>query len=253
MIGALPMAVHPNPRRALVIGLGGGVTAGAVSLYDGVHVDVVELSGAVVRGARFFSDVNEEVLSRPNVHVRIDDGRNFLMLTSSRYDVVTADIIQPITAGSGNLYSEEYFRLIRGVLNPGGVVLQWVMADSDAAYRLTARTFLRAFPHATAWAGGGLLIGTVEPLELRRRDFESKLLRPHFARALRDLNVTTFEDLSTLYTAGPDALREFDGDGDILTDDRPLLEYFLSLPRGSPPDLPALRRLGGGVLEVVKE
>jgi spermidine synthase len=253
MIGALPMAVHPNPRRALVIGLGGGVTAGAVSLYDGVHVDVVELSEAVVRGAQFFSDVNEGVLSRPNVNVRIDDGRNFLMLTSSRYDVVTADIIQPIIAGSGNLYSEEYFRLIRGVLNPGGVVLQWVMADSDAAYRLTTRTFLRAFPHATAWAGGGLLIGTVEPLELRRRDFESKLLRPNFAHAMRALNVTTFDDLLKMYTAGPDALRAFVGNGPILTDDRPLIEYFLSLPRGSPPDLSALRRLGGGVLEVVKE
>src|SRR5207244_11730523 len=49
-IGHLPMALHPDPRTALVIGLGGGATAGAVSVW-GPSVDIVELSGSVVRGA----------------------------------------------------------------------------------------------------------------------------------------------------------------------------------------------------------
>jgi hypothetical protein len=96
-------------------------------------------------------------------------------------------------------------------------------------------------------------VGTVAPLELRRRDFEPKLLMPNFARALRDVGVATFDDLLKLYTAGPDALREFVGDGPILTDDRPLLEYFLSLPRGSSPDLSALRLLGGDVRGIVED
>ena len=43
----------------------------------------------------------------------IDDGRNYLLLTPKRYDVITADIIQPTTAGADNLYSAEYFRLMR--------------------------------------------------------------------------------------------------------------------------------------------
>jgi hypothetical protein len=60
-------------------------------------------------------------------------------------------------------------------------------------------------------------VGTVAPLGLRRRDFEPKLLMPNFARALRDVGVATFDDLLKLYTAaGPDALREFVGDGPIL-------------------------------------
>jgi spermidine synthase len=114
-IGHLPMALHPNPRTALVIGLGGGATAGAVSLHGG-EVDIVELAGSVVRGARFFDSINYGVLARPNAHLRVDDGRNFLMLTPKRYDVITADVIHPIFAGSGNLYSVEYFRLLRRVL-----------------------------------------------------------------------------------------------------------------------------------------
>lgn len=95
-IGHLPMALHPNPQTALVIGLGGGATAGAVSIHRGVSVDVVELSGAVVEAARQFASINYSVLDRPNVSLRVDDGRNYLMLTPRRYDVVTADIIIPI-------------------------------------------------------------------------------------------------------------------------------------------------------------
>src|SRR6185369_8471707 len=80
-IGHLPMAIHPNPRTALVIGLGGGATAGAVSVHDGVNVDIVELSEAVIRGARFFAPINYGVHDRSNVKIRVDDGRNYLMLT----------------------------------------------------------------------------------------------------------------------------------------------------------------------------
>ena len=125
----------------------------------------------------FSSRINYGVLSRPNVHLRVDDGRNYLMLTPRRYDVITADVIHPIFAGSGNLYSVEYFRQMRRVLNPGGLVLQWV-AGTEAEYKTIARTFLSVFPGTTAWVAGGLLVGSVEPLRLRRSDFEWKLKQP---------------------------------------------------------------------------
>ena len=238
-IGLLPMALHPDPRDALVIGLGGGATAGAVSLYTGVQVDVVELAEAVVHGARFFEPINYGVLSRPNVRVRIDDGRNYMMLTSRRYDVVAADVIHPIYAGAGNLYSAEYFELIKRVLKPGGLVLQWV-AGTDAEYKLIARTFQSVFPETTVWADGTLLLGATEPLRLRRDDFDRKLQTPGCAQGLRDLGAETFDRLLALFRAGPDDLRAFVGPGPLLTDDRPLVEYFLSLPRDRDVDLSSL-------------
>ena len=239
-IGHLPMAIHPGPRTALVIGLGGGATAGAVSVHDGVDVDVVELAGSVVRGARFLESINYGVLSRPNVHLRVDDGRNYLMLTPRRYDVITADVIHPIFAGSGNVYSVEYFRQMRRVLNPGGIVLQWV-AGTEAEYKTIARTFLSVFPGTTAWVAGGLLVGSVEPLRLRRSDFEWKLKLPGSRQGLHDLNVESWDALLAAFTAGPEELAAFVGPGDVLTDDRPLVEYFLSLPRGQDVDLTPLR------------
>ena len=247
-IGHLPMALHPDARDALVIGLGGGATAGAVSIHDGVQVDVVELSGAVVRAARLFDAVNYDVLARPNVHLRVDDGRNYMMLTPRKYDVVTADVIHPIYAGSGNLYSAEYFELIRRVLKPGGLVLQWA-AGTDAEYKTIARTFLSVFPATTVWGDGTLLVGTVEPLRLRRSDFERKLKDPGRAQALRDLGAESFDRLLALYRAGPEELRAFVGSGPLLTDDRPLVEYFLSLPRDRDVDLSSLKGDVRSVLE----
>ncbi len=229
-IGLLPIAIHRAPARGLVIGLGGGVTAGAVSLTDGLSLDVVELSDSVVRGAALFRHVNEDVVNRPNVRLRIDDGRNFLTTTDQRYDIITADIIQPIHAGAGNLYSVEYFRLARRALAPHGLLLQWVGIRPETEYQLIVRTFLTAFPHATAWINGTLLVGTTEPLQLDGAAFAEKLAHPSTRSALSLVEITSFDSLLALYSAGPDTIRAFVGPGTILTDDHPLVEYHRSLP-----------------------
>ena len=240
-IGNLPMTVHPDPRQALVIGLGGGATAGALSEHPGVDVDVVELSREVTQAADlFFGPINFNVLRKPTVKLHVDDGRNFLMLTSSRYDVITADVILPIHAGSGNLYSAEYFRLARRALKPGGVVVQWV-AGTDAEYKMIARTFLSVFPETTLWGDGTLMLGSVEPLRLRREDLEWKLQIPRRREMIASLGFKSFEDLLKLFVAGPDELRQFVGDGPILTDDKPMVEYFLSLPRDRDVNLSGVR------------
>ena len=237
-IGHLPMAIHPQGREALVIGLGGGATAGAVAMHTGVQVDVVELSDAVVRGARYFTHVNNDVLHRPNVRLHVDDGRNYLLLTKKKYDVITADLILPIHAGSGNLYSAEYFTLVRNALKDDGLALQWVWG-TEAEYKTIMRTFLSVFPEATVWWDGSLMIGSKKPLVLRERDFSWKIEAR--GDALRELGVTTFDQLKRAYVAGPEEMRAFVGEGPILTDDLPLVEYFLSLPRDKNIDVSGLR------------
>jgi spermidine synthase len=230
-IGHLPVALHPDPREALVIGLGGGATPGATSRHPAIAVDVVELSAALVRGADWFGHMNDDVLRRPNVRLRIDDGRNHLLLTPKRYDIITADIIRPHHAGAGNLYSAEYFRLARAALKDDGVMVQWVDPQSETQYKLIARTFMSVFPETTVWGEGRLLVGTKGPLRLDPAAFERKLGDPAAREALSAIGLGSFEALLAFYLAGPDELRRFVGPGPILTDDRPLVEYFLSLPR----------------------
>ena len=230
-IGALPMMLHPNPKRVLVIGLGGGATPGAAAMFPGAQVDVVELSGEVVRGADFFGHINFDLMTRPNVHLRVDDGRNFLLTTTTKYDVITADLILPNRAGATSLYSRQYFELVRKALAPGGMVLQWLGSDTDVEYKLIMRTFLSVFPQTTLWGDASLMAGTLEPFSLGAAHFEERRRDPAF-RAVFNWDLKT---MRRLYVAGPAALASFVGEGPLLSDDRPVTEYFLSRPTPNPP------------------
>jgi spermidine synthase len=233
-IGLLPMALHPHPRRALVIGLGAGATAGAVSQHDGTDVTVVELSPSVVRAAAHFDHINDDVTSQPSVRIIVNDARNHLLVTDDRYDVITADIIQPIHAGAGNLYSREYFSLVRRALAEDGLALQWVGHREATQYRLIVRTFMEVFPHTTAWLNASLLVGSLAPLEIDTAAFARKLQNPRTREALEAVNLGSVDALLGAYTAGSDELRAFVGSGPLLTDDHPRIEFFGSLPSGEP-------------------
>jgi spermidine synthase len=243
IIGTLPMAIHPDPQAALVIGAGGGATPGAVGAFsDCVHVDVVELSPAVLRAAREFSGINQNLLQRPNVHVRVDDGRNYMLLTGREYDIITADVILPIHAGAGNLYSVQYYRLMQRVLHNRGIAVQWIGSGTETEYKLIMRTFLRVFPYTTLWENGSLMVGAMRPLVLDETAFLRKQASPQSKAALDMMGITSFANLLSRYVAGPAELRAFVGDGMMLTDDRPLTEYFLALPQNdNPVDLSSVR------------
>jgi spermidine synthase len=231
----------------LVIGLGGGATAGAASQYPYAHTEVVELSRAVIEGASFFANVNYDLLQAPNVTVSVDDGRSHLQLSGRRYDVIMADIIQPIHAGAGNVYSAEYFSLVRSALRDGGLAVQWVFG-TDAEYKMIMRTFLSVFPNVTLWADAGVMVGSTKPLQINRADVEWKFQVPQTRAALEAVGLRSFDDVQHLFTAGDAKLREFVGEGPILTDDRPAIEYFLSLPRHDVD----LSRLHGDVREIIR-
>jgi spermidine synthase len=226
-IGALPAMLHPNPASALVVGLGGGATPGAVARHD-LQVDVVELSKAVVAGSNHFKHINFNLLERPNVTLHVDDGRNFLLMTRKKYDVITADIILPRHAGAGTLYSREYYELVRNALADDGLAMQWNGGDSETEYKLLMRTFTSAFPYTTLWAEGSLMLGSKVPFTISRSAYEAR--RAGFEQFQWDLAT-----LKRIYSAGPDQIREFVGDGPILTDDKPVIEYFLSLPKNDAP------------------
>jgi spermidine synthase len=244
-IGALPVMLHQSPSTALVVGMGGGATPGAVARFD-VDVDVVELSQAVVEGSSYFTHINFDLLKRPNVNLHVDDGRHFLMMTRKKYDIVTADIILPRHAGAGALYSREYYELVRNALADGGLALQWNGGETETEFKMLMRTFLSVFPHTTLWGDGSLMLGSLEPFELSQSAFEARRQTPGFT----DLFDWDIHTMRHLYVAGPEALRAFVGEGPILSDDKPVIEYFLSLPKND--RQPDLRSLTGRFEEVLR-
>ena len=243
-LGHLPVVLHGSARDVLVVGLGGGATPGAISQHKDVRVDVVELSTSVVGAAPFFAHVNYDLLHEPNVKIRIDDGRNFLTFTDRRFDVITADIIQPGHAGAGHVYSREYFSLVRRGLKPDGVALQWIGKRPSLEYKLIMRTFLDVFPNATLWNDGEFMVGTEQPLTIDPATLGRLRSHPPARESLDAIGLTSFDVLRSWYTASADEMRAFAGTGPVLTDDRPLVEYshWLPAPSQQPPlDLTALK------------
>jgi spermidine synthase len=241
LLGHLPMVLHPDPQDVLIVGLGGGATAGALARHQPPRFDVVELSEAVPVGATLFNHVNGNVLSYPWLSLRIDDGRNHLLLSGQRYDVITADAINPRGAGAAMLYSAEYYQLARQALKPGGIVAQWLEinpqnVDNETQRKLMARTFLSVFPYANLWGNGGLMVGSNSPLTVDPAAVRSRWSGPggrDFTRLLAGTEFATPDLVAASFVYDDAAFRAWAGEGPIMTDDRPYVEYFLSLPGGS--------------------
>jgi spermidine synthase len=240
-IGLLPAVLHPSPRRALVVGLGGGATAGALSQYPGLQVEVVELSEGVLEAAALFSHVNFDVMRQPNVRARVDDGRDYLARVTAPYDIITADAIIPTHAGATSVYSVEYFRLVRRALAPGGIALHWNGGGSDEEYGLILRAFARAFPYTTLWGDAKLMVGSAQPILVSRRRIERMLQDDAMRRVLGLMNVETFDHLERMFRASPEQVQALAGPGPYLTDDRPIVEYFATPPPGAGVSLAGVR------------
>lgn len=119
----IPVAVAPEPRRALIIGLGGGVLPrGFLHDYPEMLVDVAEIDPEVVRVCeQFFGLPADERL-----RVIVSGGREYLEMTDERYDLIVVDafFVHP-TAGYATpfgLVTEEFFRVVRDRLTPTGVL-----------------------------------------------------------------------------------------------------------------------------------
>ncbi|HVZ71434.1 MAG TPA: fused MFS/spermidine synthase [Polyangia bacterium] len=153
---------------ALQIGYGTGATAGALSRFPFRHIDVAEMSPGVVEAAtKFFRPINFGVLDDPRVELHLNDGRNHLLLSSRRYDVISVSISTITFAGAASVFGTQFYELCKARLAPGGVFQQWIQLHHiDRTDLLVAFNTLRqVFPYVSLWvrSGHGLLIGTTRP------------------------------------------------------------------------------------------
>ena len=157
LLGVLPLLLHPEPKRVLVIGLGTGMTSGTGSIDPATEsLEIVEITGEVVGATDHFRKWNLGVLDKPITRVIVEDATHYLRFVDSRYDVITSDPIHPFVVGAGDLYSTDNYRVARSKLAPGGVFCQWVplyqLDDPDIDSIL--RTFDQVWQGATVWLTG---------------------------------------------------------------------------------------------------
>jgi spermidine synthase len=229
-LGHLPMLAHDNPRKVLVVGLGTGMTLGAVSVHPSVEaLTLVEIEPDVLGAARTFERYNNHVLDHPKLKIVFNDGRNFLMTARERYDVITADPIHPWTQGSGYLYTAEYFQLASQHLSAGGVMCQWlpIYELSVPDLKSVVKTFSQSFKYTMTWLTqyDAELIGSNRPLVFDESRLAQRLSNPAVAKDLNAVMMGTATDFLSFFIMATQGMTAFSRDGIVNTDDNLYLEF----------------------------
>jgi len=234
----LPLLVHRGePRSALVIGLGTGITAGALLRYPGLERRVcAELLPAVVQAAPLFHG-NYGVATDSRLDLRVRDGRRELLRSSERYDVITLEPPPPSAMGVVNLYSRDFYALAGHRLTANGLLAQWwpLATQNDEDSRAMVRAFLDAFPYASLWTTElheMLLLGSPEPIELDAARIGARFDHPEVASALGQVGIGSPAAMLATWIADRGGLEHYASGVMPVTDDRPGIEYATWTRRG---------------------
>jgi spermidine synthase len=243
--------------------MGTGITAGASLRHPVERVVVTELIPEVIEASRkYFEPYLNGLFEDPRARVVSEDGRNYLLGTKEKFDLIIADLFLPWKAGAGSLYTEEHFEAGLTRLKDGGLFAQWLPLYQISRYEfgIIARTMLGVFPQVTLWRGDfygsrytALLVGhkdgkSLDPKALmgrfneRRNPKPGGVASPLSPQAARELFAPHAFPVATpflplfYYCGNLTAARSFFADFPLNSDDRPLVEYRAPLLNRKQPE-----------------
>ncbi len=233
LLAHVPILLSDNPKDVMVICFGTGQTTGAAGIHPRVgQVDSLELSPSVLNAAPSFRIENHEVMDNPKVNFILQDGRNFLLTTQKKYDVITGEPPPPRTAFTVNLYTKDFYEAALSRLKPGGIVAQWIPLHSQSAEEVDMhfKTFLSVFPHAIAWmsvANEILIIGSDQPITIDFKKLKERMAEPAVAQALRGIYIPdAYSLLSNIWFLEKE-MQGLSTGRPLITDNRPRIEFYL--------------------------
>lgn len=203
-LGLVPSMLHAKPERIAIIGLGSGNTAfSAGGRSDTQRIDAIEIVAPLLTTLRRAAATGsypalDQLLRDPRVHFTFADGRRFLSKSTARYDIIEADALRPESAYAGNLYSVEYFSLLRSRLRPGGFAVTWLPTHR-------VRESLRAaFPHVLIW--GELAIASERPITVDADAIRERLMEPYSQSYFRSTGIDAVAVINSYLLEPPEVL-----------------------------------------------
>ena len=229
--GVIPALGAPRLERALVLGLGTGITAGTVaSIFR--FTDVVEINAAFLKMAPVLRHVNLDILENPAARVHLSDGRAFLTGKEGLYDAIVNSILAPTYFAASKIYTVEFYEQVKRALKPDGVFCSWLALPEMSEQGIL--TILSALRENFAYCdlrllGRGYYMATCSARPIEPRRFDQLTIQKILVTELEsgfvsfDLD-TLFEDLRLSVNLfdhfRPEVLRNN-------TDDHPVLEFNL--------------------------
>jgi SAM-dependent methyltransferase len=200
------------------------------------RIDAWEHSPAMLAVAReaFPRFLSAPLADSRRVRLRLDDGRNGLLRSPERQDVIVAAISGAAFAGSGAIYSRDFFELVRERLTPGGVFVLWLQLHHvpEVDVRSVVATLRATFPHVVMHANEGRdqsqLVASAAPLRIDATRVAELDRLPAVRNPIQARGLESLLDLAaTAVLVGDGPLRRLvsSGRADVLSDLRPVFEY----------------------------
>jgi spermidine synthase len=230
LVAHLPMAARPDSKDVFILGLGSGITGGAVLGHPVERLIIAENCEPVVRAAKFFDRWNAGVLQDPRARIWLEDARTLLKLSPQLYDIIITQPSNPWMVGVGSVFSREYYELCASRLKEGGVMGQWfhLYDMHDGIVSMVLRTFGRVFPYVEVWdcgAGDLVLLGSKRPWDSSLSHYAKIFDRERPRTDLARIGIHTVNALLARQFASQRTGFAITGDGPIQSDLFPVLEY----------------------------
>jgi spermidine synthase len=229
LAGQLPLMWAADSARVAVVGYGSGVSVGSALTHALRSADVIEIEPAVIEADQYFRPYNHAGLSDPRVKVHIDDGRMFIAHAREPYDVIISEPSNPWLAGVNNLFTADFYRLVRSRLAKDGVFCQWMQFYEMSGVTMGSllRSVHAVFPNTQVFLSNRdlLLVAVADGRPLDLNVVASRLKRPQVAADLARAAIRTPADLVALRQTSLSALVDRLPPSPLNLDDRPFVEY----------------------------
>ena len=233
MAAHVPMLLHPNPKRVVVVGAGTGQTVSRFLMYPIDYLACVDIEPAL------FPFVEEHFetdwMRDPRVEIIAEDGRNFLRHTAATYDIISLELGEVSRPGVAFFYTVDFYARARERLTSGGYLIQFVPLRflTEDQFRGVVRSFLMVFPQSVLWYNTSelLLIGSADDafniaegkLLGMDEEIQADLQYSHWGGVAYSLNQPHV--FWGGYLMGAEGLVSATAEADVYWDDRPVLDY----------------------------
>jgi len=231
LLGQIPMFLHEAPKQVMVIGQGSGMTAGSILQNPVVeNLDILEISPEVVEASNYFRQENYNVLNNPRTNLIVADGRNYLLASEKKYDIIVSEPSHPWVSGVSNLFTREFFQQAKSRLNENGILAQWcnLYGMDQNSLKALLRSIADVFPNYTLWYGGSrdiIIVSSNKPLDLDYQEKSLFLNTPGIRDDLQRIDIDSVEEMMSHIIMSSDQTRELLVGQKANTDDNAVVEF----------------------------
>lgn len=234
MVGLLPILFHSRGEglNTALMGYGSGVTAGSMLSSPIASLTAVELEPRVIEASHFFNEVNFRPDLEERMKLVVGDARTVLGYGKGHYDVIVSEPSNPWVVGAASLFTVDFYRMMKGKLNEGGIYSQWVQLYelSPEHLKIIVRSFRTVFPHVQIFSASErgadlILLGSEKPWKVRMEELLKRVKVSRIGDTLLAAGLGGAFDVISLLSVTNREAEAFAGQGALNTDDNGLIEF----------------------------